>query len=290
MKGRPLDYGMFALLALIWGSSFMLIKIGVESISPVTVTAGRLSIAAIILISILLVSRQRLPLHRQALKLYFFVGFFGNVLPYTLIGWGEVSIDSSLAAILMGIMPISTFVLAHLALPDEPMTKRRTLGVSLGFCGLITLVGLSALSGLGSSIPSQIAVLGGAISYSVTTIFVRRQPVFSGLEMATGVMIAGALMSLLLMLIYEHPFSINPDVDGLISVAMLGIFPTALATLMYFRVIRNLGATFFSQINYLVPIVGSLLGVIVLDERLYARMAIALLLVLSGIWLIYKKS
>ncbi len=289
MKGSPLDYALFFLLAMIWGSSFTLIKIGVSSITPIALTAGRLGIAALILLTLLLIKRQKLPLHWNALKLYLFVGFFGNTMPFALISWGEVNIDSSLAAILMGIMPITTFLLAHFTLPDEPMTRRRSLGVALGFSGLITLVGISALSGLGVSILAQLAVLGGAISYSVTTIFVRRQHAFSGIQMAAGVALSGALSSLILVALLESPMSLQPQTDSLVAVTLLGIFPTALATVIYFRVIHNLGATAFSQINYLIPIIGSILGVLILGESLQLRMAVALALVLSGIWLIHKK-
>ena len=267
----------------------MLIKIGVDTIGPATLTSLRLWTAALILLLYLLIKKQSLPLHNKAIQLYLFVGIFANSLPFMLISWGEVRIDSSLAAILMGIMPIMTFVLAHFFIPTEPMTTRKVFGVTLGFAGLLTLVGLSALTGLNENVIGQLVVLLAACSYAVTSVYVRTQPTFSGLQMATGATLAGALTSLPIMFLTENPFSITPSTESLMAAFTLAVFPTAIASLIYFRIIHSLGATTFSQINYLVPILGGIWGVILLNESLHWRMVIALLLVLTGIYFIQSK-
>jgi len=277
------------LLALMWSAAFTLIKVGVATIGPVTLTAARMSVAAAVLAVCLAVRRTGIPLHRRAVLLYLVVGFMGNTLPFILIGWGETHIDSSLAAIMMGVMPITTFVLAHYFVPDEPMTARKVLGICLGFGGLLTLVGWSALAGVGEQALGQLAVLAAAVCYGVTTVFVRTQPTFDGVQMGAGVTIVGMATSVPLAFMLEAPLSMTPSAAGLTAAVLLGLFPTALASIIYFRVIRNLGATTFSQLNYAIPVFGGLWGVLLLDELLQLRMLAALGLVLTGVYFVQPK-
>ena len=287
MRNHSTDYLLLLLLALIWSVSFLLIKIGVASIGPATLTAARMTIAAVVLLLYLAVKKTGLPLNRRALLLYFVVGFMGNTLPFIFIGWGEIHISSSLAAIMMGIMPITTFVLAHYFIPEEPLTMRKMFGLCLGFGGLLTLVGWSVLAGVsGANVLGQLSVLAGAISYGITTVFVRTQPAFPGIQMATGAVLAGTVTSIPLAFLLEDPLSMTPSVESLQALLVLGIFPTALAALIYFRLLRNLGAMTFSQLNYMIPVFGSLWGVLLLGELLQMRMLTALALVLTGIYFI----
>ena len=290
MRNSITDYALLLLLAVIWSTSFLLIKVGVETVAPFTLTAARLTIAAVLFCIYLAIKGQWIPMHPQALLLYFVVGVVGNSLPFALISWGEVYISSALAAILMGIMPISTFVLAHYFVSTESMTRRKAVGIFFGFCGLITLVGLPALLGLGDHILGQLAVLGGALSYSFATIFVRLQPTFTRYKMAAGVTIAAAMVSIPLAFLFESPFAATPSSESLWAVLVLALFPTAMASLIYFRVIKNLGATTFAQINYVVPVLGSLWGVLLLGEMLAWNIFIAMFLVLCGIYFIQSKS
>ena len=290
-RNHRADYLLLLLLAVIWSASFLLIKIGVASIPPVTLTALRMAIAALILVACLFVTGKKLPLHRRALLLYLVVGFLGNSMPFILISWGETHIESSTAAIMMGIMPITTFVLAHYFLSDEPMTGRKVFGLCLGFGGLLTLLGWSAVAGLGgANVLGQLAVLVAAVSYGVTTVFVRTQPTFPGIQMATGAILVGTATVIPLAFYLEDPLAITPSAASLWSTLLLAIFPTALAALIYFRVLRNLGAMTFSQLNYVIPVLGSLWGVLLLGEMLRIEMLAALALVLSGIYFIQPKN
>ena len=178
------DYLLLGMLALIWSTSFLLIKIAVHSVGPFTLTAVRLLIAALVLLTVLKVSGRSLSMTPAALRLYAVIGVLGHTVPFCLISLGEVYITSSMAAVLMGIMPISTFVLAHLFIPSEPMTQRKLLGVVLGFAGLLSLVGMSALGALGSHPAGQLAVLGGALCYSLSAVYTRTHNVAGGLEAA----------------------------------------------------------------------------------------------------------
>lgn len=268
----------------------MLIKIGVETVPPFTLTASRLTIAALIFCLYLAIKGQWIPMNPQALLLYFVVGVIGNSLPFVLISWGSVHISSSLTAILMGIMPISTFVLAHYFISEESVTRRKSTGVFFGFCGLLALVGLPALLGLGDHILGQLAVLGSALSYSLAAIFTRLLPNFTRYKMAAGVNIVAAMVSIPLAFLFESPFAIMPSSASLWAVLTLAVFPTAIASLIYFRVIKNLGVMTFSQINYVVPVLGSLWGILILGEMLGWNIFVALSLMLYGIYLIQSKS
>ena len=267
----------------------MLIKVGIQTVGPVTLTTVRLCLGALIFCLFMLWKREWIPMHKDALKLYFVVALIGNTLPFTLISVGEVHVDSSMAAILMGIMPITTFVLAHFFVSDEPMTIRKTIGISLGFVGLITLVGVSALQGLSMSTIAELTILTAALCYSFTTIFVRRQQSFKGYQMATGVNIVAALISIPMAFVFEDPMQMQPSFESAAAIVVLAVFATTIASLIYFRVIANLGATTFSQINYIIPVLGSLWGVLLLGEILETRMIVALTLVLIGIYLIQTK-
>ncbi len=289
MQNSITDYALLLLLALIWSVSFLLIKVGIESIPPFTMTAARLSIAALIFCTFLAFKREWIPMHPRALLLYFVSGILGNSLPFVLISWGEIFISSSLTAVSMGIMPISTFILAHFFISSEPITRRKFLGIVFGFSGLLILVGLTAISGFGDHILGQFAVLGGALCYSFSVIFVRSQPTFAGYKMAAGMNISAALTSIPLAFVFENPLQVSPSSESAWAVLTLAVFPTAVASLIYFRVIKNLGATTFAQINYLIPVLGGLWGVVFLGEVLEWNTFVALFLVLCGIYFIQSK-
>lgn len=282
------DYLLLLLVAAIWGTSFSMIKIGVSEIGPATLTAGRILIAALALIIWLtFIQRIRLDLTANALFCYAVIGLFGNALPFTLIGWSEQTLDSSLTAVLMGIMPLFTVVMAHFFLDDEPFSSQAMVGIGLGFLGLLVLLGFSAWSGTGQELTAQITVLVASLSYASVTIFVRRRVTASGVEVATGALIAGSIFSLIFAFTFENPTQMNWTPRALVPMALLGLFPTALASVLYFRLVRNLGATRFAQINYIIPVFGSIIGVSLMGEQTEWRMWTALALVLSGIFLVH---
>ena len=290
MRDNITDYALLLLLALIWSTSFLLIKIAVNSITPFSLTAIRLGIAALIFGGFLLLRREWIPMHSQALKLYFVTGLVGHILPFVLISYGETQVSSSLTAILMGIMPITTFVLAHIFVSEEAVTKRKAMGVGFGFSGLLVLVGLSALMGLGDQITGQLAILAGAMCYGIATVFVRLQPSFTQYKMAAGTIICAALISIPMAFLFESPLQLNPDAGAMWAALTLALFPTALASLIYFRIIKTLGATVFAQINYVIPVLGGMWGILFLGEHLRWNVFVALALVLTGVYLIQSKS
>ncbi len=277
------DLALFAGVALIWSSSFLFIKIAVADIPPWTIAASRIGIAAMLLYAVLRLRGGRLPTEPVEWGKFAFIGLFGNALPFFLIGYGEQTVDSGLAAILMGIMPVATVLLAHLLVPEEPFNAGMAVGIAMGFGGIVVLVGPQALAGLDTTTLAQLAVLCGALCYSLTTVFVRRTTSLAGPVMAAGSQVAAAAMVIPVALLVDHPWELQPGAAAVASVIVLGIFPTAAATLMYFRLIRNIGAGRMSQVNYLIPVLGAAWGVLLLGERLRATTWIALGLVLAGI-------
>jgi drug/metabolite transporter (DMT)-like permease len=280
------DYADLLFLALVWSSSFWVIKVAVASIPPITMTAARMAVAAAALLLVLRLRGATVGASVRTWGIAAVVGLMGNALPFALIAWGEQSVDSGLAAILMGAMPVTTALLAHVLFHDEPLTARRALGVSAGFCGIATLVGWDALGGLGEQALAQLAVLGGGVCYALTTLFVRRfaadQP---DLPLAAGASLAGAVVVAPVALL-EQPWSVTPTPQGLAAVLALGLFATALASLVYFGLVRRVGAGNFAQVNYLIPGLGVLWGMLLLGESPRPVAWVALALILAGIWLV----
>ncbi len=290
MRNHIIDLGLFVFLAVIWSSSFLLIKIGVETIPPFTLTAARLCIAAVVLWAYLLATHTKLSLNAEAMTMYLVVALLGYCFPYALISWGETRISSSLAAILMGIMPVVVVFLAHWLIPDEPLNGTKALGVTISFFGLLLLVGIAAFSDLQQDLPGQIGVLGGAISYALCTIYIRHHKPVRIRVLATGTITVGGIISLAFVFAFENPFHLEPAIRSLWATLALGLFPTALATLLFFRLIRRLGASTFSQINYLIPVLGGLWGIWLLGEPFSWKLFGSLAMVFIGIYLVQKSS
>jgi len=278
---RPLL--LLLLLAIIWSSSFAVIKIGVETIPPMTLAALRISLAAIVLYGYTLCRGMAIPCDRKYWALAFLIGLFGNGLPFTLIGWGEQAIDSGLAAILMAVMPLTTVLLVHLFSSDEHLTPQKLAGVLVGFGGVIVLVGPETLKYMGGDALRQSAVACGAFSYAIATTIAKNMTLLHPAVSGSGVMFMGALQMVVLSLICDQPWLLNPSIKSWSAAAYLGLFPTALATFLYFHLLQIRGATFISFNNYIIPGLGVLWGAIFLNEHVSIQEFIALGLILSGI-------
>ena len=277
------EIALLLTLATIWSSSFGFIKVAVETVPPITVTAGRLLLAAIIVAIYARLRGHRFPAEPGLWPKFFLIGLFGNALPFTLIGWGEVSIDSGLAAILMAVMPIATLVLAHFFAENERMNPARIAGVTFGFGGILVLIGPDALSGLGDEAVRQTAVAGGATCYAVATVIARRLPKMPTSLSSAGALIAATALILPASLIFDRPWTLSPSDESINAVIVLGLFPTALAYILYFALLRRTGANFIALNNYLIPCLGVIWGIIFLDELLNWQAMLALGIILTGV-------
>ncbi len=274
---------LLLILGIIWSSAFLFIKIGVETIPPMTVAAGRIVIATVLLVLYLKLRGERLPPWGRAWGVIFFVGLFGNGLPFTLVAWGEEQIDSSLAAILMAIMPLTTMLLSHVFTTDERLNGPRIAGVILGLTGVIVLVGPETLLRLGDDAWRQLAVAGGAFCYATAAVAARRLPPLSPASRGAAVMICACLQMLPIALWLDQPWTVTPSFNSTVSVVYLGLFPTALATIMLFHLLTLRGATYVAMNNYLIPVFGVFLGAFFLGEFVTPQALAALALILTGI-------
>ena len=276
-------YALLVLLAAIWGASFTLIKVAVDTIPAVTLTASRLILAAAVLAVVALIAGQRFKPTRRLVLGIAAAGFFGNALPFTLISWGEEVIDSGLAAILMAVMPLTTVFLAHLFTGDEKLNTRKLAGVILGLAGLVVLIGPAKLTSLGTETIRQLAVAGAALCYGINAIITKRLLSIPPMALAAAIIAVSAVMMIPASLILDQPWTLSPSSPSLWATIGLGVLQTALATLIMFQLIARQGATFFAQINFLVPLAGVAYGVIFLAERPAANAYLALAIILTGI-------
>lgn len=273
-------------LTLIWGTAFLAISIAVETLPPATLVATRVAVAALVLCLAAFAIGLRLPRAGLLWLRFLLLACVGNALPFTLISWGQARIDSGLAGVLMAVMPLSTLVLAHFFVEGESMTRTRTAGFVLGLSGVVVLTGPSALASLGgapSDIGRQGAVLCGALCYAVNTILARRMPETHPLVSAACTMLMASAVMVPASLWIDRPWTLSPTAESLQAAVWLGLVPTGLATVLYFRIVSTAGPTFLSSMNYVIPVVAMLTGVVLGGEEFAWRIVGALVLILGGL-------
>jgi drug/metabolite transporter (DMT)-like permease len=282
---RPglIDYMLLVTLATIWGSSFLLSKIAVAEVEPITVTMIRQIIAAVMLLLFAFAARRWFRPSPRDHVFMIACAMTGTVIPFTLINWGVAVIDSGMAAILMGLMPLVVLILAHFVTEDEKLTLPKLVGVVLGVLGLAVLFWPQLRAGFGHDIVRQLAVLGASFSYGVNALATKQlvgRPPLALMAIISAWSVVALIPAALL---FETPLLIQPSTGATVALIALGIFPSAVGALLMVAVIRRQGATFFGQINLLVPVAGVLLGVIFLGERPGLNALIALAIIFSGI-------
>lgn len=274
-------------LSLIWSSSYLAIKIGIISIQPLTLVAIRMLIGTSLMLIILRLWSLTLPTDLRSWAILLVSGMMGNIVPFSLISYGEIHINSGLAALLMGITPVVTVLLAPLIHPDEVLNRKIIAGVTIGFLGLIVLIGPDALQGLGDHVTGQLAVFAAALCYAFTTLFARKYARLPALVMATGSMLIGTIIITITAFIFETPLQSGLTADrSMLAALYLGLFPTALATLIYFYLVPRIGAARTSQVNFVVPVAGALIGAAFLKEIITIQMFTALVLILLAVFLV----
>lgn len=287
MKHQRQDWLYLFALVGIWGSAFMFTRIALNSFPPATLVALRIVMGAVTLVLIL--PFLKLSHHEISLRLIFFfliMAIVGNSMPFYLISWGQQFVSSGLAGILMAIMPLATLFMAHFFLPNEPLTRRRLAGFILGFLGIVVLLGPSALLEIktsGITLLAQLAILGGALCYATGTIVARLKPESDDILTSAAVLSLASILMLPVSLVYEDPWIKPLSPAPAFAMLFLGIIATAMATVIYFRLLRRAGATFLSQINYLIPLWALGMGAVFLNEHIAWNSVLALVMILSGI-------
>ncbi|MEL6289306.1 MAG: DMT family transporter [Pseudomonadota bacterium] len=284
------DYALLLALAAIWGSAFLVIKFAVETVPAATLTLSRLAIASILLAVIARAMRQSISRESGAMGWIVLSALIGNALPFTLIAWGQEEIDSGVSAILMAFMPLSTVLMAHLFTRDEKLDRWKIGGVVFGTAGVVVLIGPAKLLALGDDVWRQLAVAGAALSYGLNAVVSKRLAGLPSMALVAWLMLISTVMMVPVTVIWDDLASIQPSTISLVSTLVLGVVHTAIGALMLFLIIQRQGATFFSQVNFLIPIIGVFYGAVLLGEQLGSGAYLALILILLGIALARKKS
>lgn len=278
------------LLGAVWGGSFLLIKIGVSELPPETLVALRIAVAALVLLGVLYAGGQHLSANPRTWLTFFLLGLIGLVLPYLLITWAEQFIASGMAAILNATTPLFSLLLAAALSRDEQLGGWRSVGVALGFVGVLVAVGVESLaSGPAASrlgLLPHLGVMLAALCYAITGLYARRA--FAGtppLVTATGQMVAAALLTTPLALVANGLPATMPSARVLIAVLLLAVFGTALAYVLVYWLMERIGATRTSMVTYLLPPFALVYGALLLQEPITAGALVGLALVLLGILL-----
>lgn len=277
------DLALLAVLATLWGGSYTFIKIGVETIPPVTLIAARTLIAGGILVAIIHARGLHLPRDVATWRRFLFQACLNSVIPFTLIAWAERTVDAGLATILNSTSPIFTFLLTAAVTRHEAVTVRKLVGVVAGIAGISLIVGMQAFAGLGQALWAQLAIVAATICYAGAAIFGRG---FKGLDPmmpAAGSMICGAVVLVPLSIVVDQPWTLAPSTASLGALIGLSVFSTALAFVIYFRLLETLGSVGTTSQAYLRVPIGVAIGAVFLGESLSATALIGLVCVIIGV-------
>jgi len=281
------DYALLTFLALIWSSAFFNIKIATYSYGPITIALGRVLFGAIPVI--LLCSYKKIKIEAFSKDWYWFamIGFINLVAPFFLISYGVKSVQSNLAAILMSTTPLSSTILGHLFTKNEKFNFIKTFGILIGFSGIIYLFSDNLLINDNNFISALLILLGSTcyVIGGVLTLKISKKKN----ENVTGSILIWAIIILIpLTCFIEKPWNLNPSMLSTVSLIYLGIVSTGLAWLLRFRILKNNGLIFQSQVSYLIPIFGMILGYIFLNEMITPKILVSLIAVLVGLYFVKK--
>jgi len=274
---------LLGVLATLWGASYSFIKVGVETIPPVTLIAARTLIAGTLLLTVMRARGLTLPRDRATWLRFLIQACLNSVIPFTLIAWAERTVDAGLATILNSTSPIFAFLLTLFVVRHESATGRKLFGVVAGMAGICLIVGVKALGGLGRELIAQFAIVAATICYAGAAIFGRG---FKGLDPimpAAGSMLCGTAILIPASLVIDHPWLLVPSAESLAALLGLSVFSTALAFMIYFRLIHTLGSVGTTAQAYLRVPIGVAIGVLFLGETLTSTAWIGLGCVVAGV-------
>lgn len=278
-----LDWGLLICLSILWSGSFFFGKVALSELKPFTVVLGRVCVAAIVLNIIVRVTGHKMPSSPKIWIEFLIMGLLNNLIPFSLIFWGQTRITSSLAAILNASTPVWAVLLAHFFTSDERFTVNRMIGVLFSLIGVVVMIGLDALKGFGADVVAQLAVLGAAISYSFAGIYGKRFKGIPPIVTASGQLTGTTIMMIPLTLVIDKPWLLPmPSARVLGALLGLALLCTALAYIIYFRLLTTAGAVNLLLVTFLIPIGVIILGTTFLNEKLSMEQIIGMGLIGLG--------
>ncbi len=282
-SAAPFDYLLLVVLAACWGAAYTFIKIGVETLPPVTLIAARTVIAGTLLYALMLLTGVRFPRDARSWRQFLFQAFMNSVIPFTLIAWGEQTVDAGLAVILNTTTPIFTFLITLAVTRHEPASARKLFGVVIGLAGVMLIIGVGALGGVGRALLAQLGILFASVCYAGAVIFGRNFAHLNPLVPATGSLFCGAAILIPASLVIDQPWTLTPSARSLAALGCLAVFSTALAFTIYFRLVRTLGSIGTTAQAYLRAPIGVAIGIALLGETLSPTAWIGFVCVLVGV-------
>ncbi|MFJ7353735.1 DMT family transporter [Phyllobacterium sp. NPDC097923] len=277
------ELALLALLATLWGASYTFIRVGVETIPPVTFIAARTLIAGGLLLAIIKLRGLVLPRDPAIWKRFLIQACINSVIPFTLIAWAELTVNAGLATILNSTTPIFAFLLTVLITRHEAVTTRKVFGVAAGVIGISLIIGLEAFNGIGKELVAQLAIVAATISYAAAAILGKGFKNLDPMMPAAGSMLCGAVILIPVSLVVDRPWTLAPSAHSLLALLGLAVFSTALAFVIYFRLINTLGTVGTTSQAYLRVPIGVGIGVLFLGESLASTAWIGLVCVIAGV-------
>jgi len=282
----PLEWGLLLTLSILWGGSFFFNGVAVRELPTFTVVVCRVFLAALSLLVVMQIMGLKMPTSRRVWVAFFGMGLLNNVVPFTLIVWGQSHIGSGVASILNATTPLFTVIVAHALTNDEKMTVARLLGVIVGLVGVALMIGADNLQLLEVNILAQLACLAAAMSYAFAGVFGRHFRVLgiAPIAAATGQVAASSVVLLPIMIVVDKPWTLPiPSLTAISALVGVAILSTALAYILYFRILATAGAINLLLVTFLIPVSAIMLGVLVLNEVLLPKHFIGMTLIGVGL-------
>jgi drug/metabolite transporter (DMT)-like permease len=279
------DYIVLFALGALWGSSFGAIKIALHGVTPLTVMSVRILLAGAALLLLIRVRKTPFPRGIQNWIKIGWMALFGTLIPFFLVPWGQLQIDSSLAAILMAVNPLFALTLGHFFSDHESFTLRQLLAMLVGFSGILLVFGENAISSINGNIWAQLAVIGAGFCYTISGVIVSRVRGASADSVSASIFICSSVIVFPLWMILEQPWSLHFETESLLALTHLGLVSTGMAFLMRYYIILRAGAVFLSYVAFIIPMFGILFGILFLGETISVNTMGAVILILSGVYL-----
>jgi len=279
------DYIVLFGLGALWGSSFGAIKIALHGVTPMTVMSVRILLAGAALLLLIRLRKTPFPRGIQNWIKIGWMALFGTLIPFFLVPWGQLQIDSSLAAILMAVNPLFALTLGHFFSDHESFTLRQLLAMLVGFSGILLVFGENAISSINGNIWAQLAVIGAGFCYTISGVIVSRVRGASADSVSASIFICSSVIVFPLWMILEQPWSLHFETESLLALTHLGLVSTGMAFLMRYYIILRAGAVFLSYVAFIIPMFGILFGILFLGETISVNTMGAVVLILSGVFL-----
>ena len=284
---KTIDYILLSILSLIWASAFFNIKIATYSFGPLTIAFLRIFLGAILIATLCFFKNIKIEAFSKDWYWFALIGFVNLVIPFFLIAYGVQKIQSNLAAILMSTTPLSSAILAHFFTNKEKINFTKIIGVMVGFAGIIVLFSDNILIN-NENFFHALMILVGSTFYVIGGILTLKISKKKNENLTSSILIWGALIIFPIAMYYEQPWNLVPRLDSTISLIYLGIFPTGIAWLIRFHILKKNGLVFHSQVAYLIPIFGVILGYVFLKEVITLKVLIALIAVIIGFYFVRR--